>query len=169
MNQWIMTGVSTREDNPANWCHCFYPHQFLILNNNTLYFTKDSKWKKRSCMNESKSEPPKKLLSTAFCRGGRKKKRKKKLCYEDKKEARGNNYYIREEAVYTRLPSCRRTGNMWRLMWPKKTWETHPVYRFIIFGKRKEMRVRLPLLPTNLFCSYLALELTKSLLFFGLT
>lgn len=114
MKQATATGAR-REDAFAKLVERLSSSSILILNNNTLHLQKiadnkeDSKWKKIAATTEAKVNLPKNLLSTAFFRGG---EGGKKLCYEDKSEARGNNYYITGEAVYTRLPSCRRTGNM---------------------------------------------------------
>lgn len=114
MKQATATGAR-REDALAKLVERLSSSSILILNNNTLHLQKiadnkeDSKWKKIAATTEAKVNLPKNLLSTAFFRGG---EGGKKLCYEDKSEARGNNYYITGEAVYTRLPSCRRTGNM---------------------------------------------------------
>lgn len=114
MKQATTTGAR-REDALAKLVERLSSSSILILNNNTLHLQKiednkeDSKWKKIAATTEAKVNLPKNLLSTAFFRGG---EGGKKLCYEDKSEARGNNYYITGEAVYTRLPSCRRTGNM---------------------------------------------------------
>lgn len=114
MKQATTTGAR-REDAFAKLVERLSSSSILILNNNTLHLQKiadnkeDSKWKKIAATTEAKVNLPKNLLSTAFFRGG---EGGKKLCYEDKSEARGNNYYITGEAVYTRLPSCRRTGNM---------------------------------------------------------
>lgn len=114
MKQATATGAR-REDAFAKLVERLSSSSILILNNNTLHLQKiadnkeDSKWKKIAATTEAKVNLPKNLLSTAFFRGG---EGGKKLCYEDKSEVRGNNYYITGEAVYTRLPSCRRTGNM---------------------------------------------------------